>query len=54
LHENRAHEFRDIAKPDFPISKGEIVEGVNVGSENSQEELEEFFNSSGLRRRRSW
>jgi hypothetical protein len=25
-----------------------------VGSENSREELEEFFDSSGLRRRRSW
>jgi hypothetical protein len=25
-----------------------------VGSENSQEELEEFFDSSGLRQRRSW
>jgi hypothetical protein len=25
-----------------------------VGSENSQEELEEFFDSSGLGERRSW
>jgi hypothetical protein len=25
-----------------------------VGSENSREELEEFFDSSGLRRRRPW
>ena len=25
-----------------------------MGSENSREELEEFFDSSGLRRRRSW
>jgi hypothetical protein len=30
------------------------MEGVAVGSEKSQEELEEFFDSSSLGERRSW
>lgn len=54
LHEKRVHEIRDIANSDFPRSEVEIAEGVTVGSGNSREELEEFLDSSSLRRRRSW
>jgi hypothetical protein len=39
--------FHDIAKPDFPRSEREIVEGVTAGRENSREELEEFFKLFG-------
>lgn len=54
LHEKRVHEIRDIANSDFPRSEVEIAEGVTMGSGNSREELEEFLDSSSLRRRRSW
>jgi hypothetical protein len=47
------HEFRDIAKPDFPRSEGRSTE-YPVGDRTPDTGLKSDLSSSGLSERRSW